>query len=88
MQKLCSAVLVSSYSLFSYLSFRKMCFSYAHLYVLVNKLFISRQNIFYCAVIIFLLIYYALQSNSIQERKQSYVIFMSGQIHLKTDLQN
>lgn len=69
MQKLSSAVLVSSYSLFGYFSFRKIYFSYAHLYVLVHKLFIFQQNIFYCVVIIFLLIHYALQSNSIQGRK-------------------
>lgn len=39
-------------------------------------------------VVIFLIVHYALLSNSIQERKQSHVIFMTGQIHLKTDLQN
>lgn len=88
MWKLSSSVLVSSYSLFGYFYFRKMHFSYAHLYVLVNTLFVFKQNIFYRVVIIFLIVRYALLSNSIQERKQSHMIFMRSQIHWITDLKN
>lgn len=65
-----------------------MHFSYAHLYVLVNKLFVFKQNIFYRVVIIFLIVRYALLSNSIQESKQSHMIFMRSQIHWITDLKN